>query len=69
MNNKKKIILSVAGFVLAMILLIASAYLAEYKIVNPLVAVLMLTVSIIIVFVSVFYLARLEHRHSQYECR
>ena len=69
MNDKRKTILTFVGFVLAMILLIASAYLAEYKIVKPLVAVLMLAGSIAMVFVSVLYLARMEHRYSKYVCR
>ncbi len=69
MSNKKKMILSVAGFVISLVLLIVSAYLAEYEIINPFAAGLMLAVSLAVVVVSVFILAQLEHRYSQYVCR
>ncbi len=69
MKNKSKIILSAFGFVLSLALLIASAILAENEIISPASAVAFVIISVILVFVATFYIAKIDYETGVYECR
>ena len=65
MKNRGKIIFSVVGVIVSLALLIASTILAENKIINPTSAIILISVSAIIVLVAIFYAAKnaVEDRH------
>ena len=50
MSNKGKIILSVIGVVLSIALLVVSTILTEDKIINPVTAVILIAVSVVLVY-------------------
>ena len=69
MNNKRKIILSVIGVVISTALLVISSILAEEGIINSAIAITLTAVSTVLVLISVFYAAKVEHETGVYECR
>lgn len=69
MKNKSKIILSAVGLVLSLVLLIVSTCLVEYKIINPEFAIVLITISSILVFVAIFYAAKIDYETGVYECK
>ncbi len=69
MKNKGKIILSIVGVVLSIALLVASTILAEEKIINPATAIVLIAVSVILVFIAIFYAAKVDYETGVYECR
>ena len=69
MSNKRKIILSVIGVVISTALLVISAILAEEEIINSAIAIPLTAVSTVLVLISVFYAAKVEHETGVYECR
>ena len=69
MSNKGKIIISVIGVVISITLLATSSILAEEKIITPAIASTLTAVSAVLVVISVFYAAKVEHETGVYECR
>lgn len=69
MKNKGKIILSVVGVVLSVALLVASTILSENEIINTAGASVILSVSVLLVLISVFYAAKVDYKTGVYECR
>ena len=59
MNNKRKIILSVIGFVISTALLVISAILAEEEIINTSIAITLTAVSTVLVLIAIFYAANM----------
>ena len=69
MSNKRKIILSVIGFVISTALLVISAILAEEKIITPAIAIILTAVSAVLVLIAIFYAAKVDYETGVYECR
>ena len=69
MNNKTKIILSVIGVVISTASLIISAVLTENQVINPVSAIVFTIASIILLFISISFAAKVEYETSVYECR
>lgn len=66
---KRKIILSVIGVVLSLALLIASTILVENQIISSTAAIILITISVVLVFVAIFYAAKIEYETVVYECK
>ena len=69
MSNKGKIILSVIGVVLSIALLVVSTILAEERIINTATAVVLIAVSAVLVWIAIFYAARVDYETGVYKCR
>ncbi len=69
MKNKGKIILSIIGIVLSVSLLVVSTILAEEKIINPVTAAVLIAVSVILVWIAIFYAAKIDYETGVYVCR
>ena len=69
MNNKTKIFLSVIGFVISMALLAISTILAEEAVISPALAVMLVVLSTVLVFVAIFFAAKVDYETGIYECR
>ncbi|MBR5155811.1 MAG: hypothetical protein IKW62_04975 [Clostridia bacterium] len=69
MSNKCKTAISVIGIVLSIALLAISAVLAEEAIIRPALAVTFTVISAILVFVAIFYAAKIDYETGVYECR
>ena len=69
MKNKNKIVFSAVGFILSLVLLFASALLAENEIIRPESAVALIIISMILVFVAIFCVAKIDYETGMYECR
>ena len=69
MNNKTKIFLSVIGFVISMALLAISTILAEKAVISPALAVMLVVLSTVLVFVAIFFAAKVDYETGIYECR
>ena len=69
MSNKRKIILSVIGFVISTALLVISAILAEEKIITPAIAITLTAFSAVLVLITIFYAAKVDYETGVYECR
>ena len=69
MGNNRKIILSALWVVFSMVLVIISAYLEEYAVVEPVYAIAITVTSIILLFAAVFYAAKVDFETGVYECQ
>ena len=69
MKNKGNIILSVIGVVLSIALLVVSTILAEEKIINTATAVVLISVSVVLVWIAIFYAAKVDYETGVYKCR
>lgn len=69
MKNKVKIILSVIGMAIATALLIISAFLAEEAVVSPVLAVVLMAVSVILLLGAIFFAAKVDYETGVFECR
>ena len=69
MNNKVKITLSVIGVVISTALLVISTILAENAVISPKYATVLTTISVILVFVAIFFAAKVDYEAGVYECR
>ena len=69
MNNKGKLILSITGVIISTALLVISAILAENKVISPLSAIVLVSISIILVFSAIFFAAKVDYETGVYECR
>ena len=69
MSNIGKIILSVSGVVISTALLVISAVLAENAVISPALASGLIIISVILVFIAIFYAAKVDYETSVYECR
>lgn len=66
---KRKIVLSILGVVLSLILLVVSSYLVENEMIGPEFAIALTVVSSILVLAAIFYAAKIEYQTGIYECR
>ena len=69
MKNKGNIILSVIGVVLSIALLVVSTILAEEKFINTSTAVVLIAVSVVLVWIAIFYAAKVDYETGVYKCR
>lgn len=69
MSKKAKIFLSVIGVVISMTLLVVSAILAEEAVISPALAVMLVVLSTVLVFVAIFFAAKVDYETGIYECR
>lgn len=69
MSNKRKATLSAVGLVLSFALLIVSSVLIENKVIDSASAVALTTIATILLLVSIFYAAKIEHETHHYECK
>ena len=69
MSNKRKMVLSAIGFIASLALLVVTAMLAEEAIISAPLAVALVTFSVILVIISVCFLAKLDYETGVYECR
>ena len=69
MKNKDKVVLSIVGVVLSIALLVVSTVLAEEKVINPVTAIILIALSAILVFATIFYAAKVDYETGVYECR
>ena len=68
MNNKKKMLLSVAGTVFGLLLLIASGIITEKELIPEKSAIALMIVSTILVLISVIYSTKVDYETGVYEC-
>ena len=69
MKNKGNIILSVIGVVLSIALLVVSTILAEEALISPATATVLIIISVILVFIAIFFAAKIDYDTGVYECR
>ena len=69
MKNKGNIILSVIGVVLSIALLVVSTILAEEALISPATATVLIIISVILVFIAIFFAAKVDYETGVYECR
>lgn len=69
MKNKGKIISSIIGVVLSISLLVISTILAEERIINPVIATVLIAVSVILVWIAISHAAKVDYETGVYECR
>ncbi len=69
MSNLKKIVLSIVGVVASITLLVITAMLAEDAIISASLAVVLTITSVILVFVAIFFAAKVDYETGVYECR
>ena len=69
MKNKGNIILSVIGVVLSIALLVVSTILAEEALISPAFATVLIIISVILVFIAIFFAAKVDYETGVYKCR
>ena len=69
MSNKFRIILSVIGVVISIALLVISTILAEEALISPVTATMIIIISVILVFIAIFFAAKVDYEAGVYECR
>lgn len=69
MKNKGNIILSVIGVVLSIALLVVSTILAEEALISPATATVLIIISVILVFIAIFFAAKVDYETGVYKCR
>ena len=69
MNSKWKLALTVVGVIISIILLSVSAFLAENGRVNNATAIALIIFSLCILFVAIFFAAKVDYETGEYECR
>ena len=69
MKIKGKMIVSVLGVVLSIALLVVATVLAEEKIINPAAAIVLIAISVVLVWIAIYYAAKVDYETGVYECR
>ena len=69
MSNKFRIILSVIGVAISIGLLVISTILAEEALISPVTATVLIIISVILVFIAIFFAAKVDYETGVYECR
>ena len=69
MSNIRKMILSVIGFVVSTALLIISAVFMENSVVSPNSATILMSISIVLLFIAILCAAKVDYETGVYECR
>ena len=69
MSDKWKIILSVIGVFVSITLFVVSAFLAENAVIQPISATLLIMVTTGLLFVAIFFAAKVDYDSSVYKCR
>ena len=68
-NNKRKMLLSAIGFIASVALLVITVMLAEEAIISASLAVTLTIISVILVIVAIYFLAKVDYETGVYECR
>ena len=69
MSDKKKTVLSAIGFITSVVLLVIIAMLAKEAIISAALAVALTILSVILVLVAIYYLAKVDYETGVYICR
>ena len=69
MKNKGKITVSIIGVVLSIALLVVSTILAEEALISPATATVLIIISVILVFIAIFFAAKIDYETGVYKCR
>ena len=69
MNNKVKMTLSVIGVVVGISLLVISSVLAEEAVINPALATVFISISVVLFIVAISFAAKFEYEAGVYQCR
>ena len=69
MKNKGKITVSIIGVVLSIALLVVSTILAEEALISPATATVLIIISVILVFIAIFFAAKVDCETGVYKCR
>lgn len=69
MSNKTRLIVSVIGVVISTALLVINTILAEEAVIGPTLATALLAISTALVFIAVFFAAKVDYETGVYECR
>ena len=69
MKNKGKITVSIIGVVLSIALLAVSTILAEEALISPATATVLIIISVILVFIAIFFAAKVDYETGVYKCR
>ena len=69
MSNKFRIVLSVIGVLISIALLVVSTILAEETLINPVLATVFIIISVILVFIAIFFAAKVDYETGVYKCR
>ena len=69
MSNKTRLIVSVIGVVISTALLVISTILAEEAVIGPTLATALLAISTALVFIAIFFAAKVDYETGVYECR
>ena len=68
MTNKRKIILSVIGVAVSMVMLITSSILTEEAVISSTLAIVLTVFSIGLVLVAIIFAVKIDYETSVYEC-
>ena len=69
MSIKGKIVLSIIGIIISLFLLITSTVLAEFEVIPPVSAIILIIISVVLVWIAIFYTAKVDYENGVYECR
>ena len=69
MKNRGKITVPFIGVVLSIALLVVSTILAEEALISPALATVLIIISVILVFIAIFFAAKVDYETGVYECR
>lgn len=69
MSKKIKIVLSVIGVVISIVLLAVSTALAEKGVIRPISATMIIIISFCLLFFTIFFAAKVDYETGEYECR
>lgn len=69
MKNKSRIILSTVGVALSLALLIANTILVENEMIGTTFGIILIAISVILIFVAIFYAAKIDYQTGMYECK
>ena len=69
MKYKGKMILSIAGVVISIAVFVISAVLTENAVISHSFATALIVISMVLVFVAIFFAAKVDYETSVYECK
>ncbi len=69
MSSRGKIIISVISVAISISLLAVSSVLAEEQIITPATAIALIVLSTVLLFITIFYAAKVDYSTGAYECR
>ena len=69
MSNKSKMVISVIGFILSIVLMIVIAVLAENARISFMAGTILIVLALIPVFITTFFILKIDYETGVYECR